>query len=224
VTTPQLVPSPGAVLDRLWSRLPEHYRLADAEQGSAATLTNHPMYRWLAGVCAQLGQVEALINRFDSDQGDGRSDLTDPAGADVAWLPWLAQFVGVQLAPGLSEMEKRDAVRYASAGWRAGTKSAIADAAKTELTGTRFARVYDHTVNQPGDGGVWDVLIVTRTTETPDVPAVLAAVLRRGAKPAGVVLRHRAYEASWDTVTATYPTWTALQAAGSWDRIQEAGL
>jgi hypothetical protein len=222
VSLPVLAPTPGAVLDRLWERLPEHYRLAD-EGPQGAGLSDHPMYRWLAGVCRQLGDVEKLVDRFDTEVG-GTSDLTDPVTADVAWLPWLAQLVGVSLRADLTEMEARDAIRYASSGWRAGTKSAIADAAKTELTGTRFARVYDHSVYTPGDGGVWDVLIVTRSTETPNVGAVLTAVTRRGAKPAGVVLHHRAYEAAWDTVTATYPTWNALQAAGSFDRIQEAGL
>lgn len=222
MSTPALVPSPGVVLDRLYQRLPEHYRTAD-ETVAAAGLSQHPMYRWLAGACAQLGDVDRLIDRFDTELV-GTSALTDPRVADVAWLPWLAQLVGVTLAPSLTSAEMRDAVRFASSGWRAGTKSAVADAVKTELIGTRYAKVYDHSVNSPGDGGVWDVLIITRTTETPNVAAVLAAAIRRGAKPAGVVLRHRAYEAAWDTVTATYPTWAALEGAGSWDRIQEAGL
>lgn len=213
---PVLAPAPGPVLDRLYDRLPEHYRTADEPLG-------YPLYRFLAGVCRELGQVEALIDRLDTEIG-GTSDLTDPMTADLAWLPWLAQLVGVQLRADLTPAEMRDAVRYASSGWRAGTKTAVADAAKTELTGTRFARVYDHSITTPGDGGVWDVLIVTRTSETPDVTRVLQAVTRRGAKPAGVVLHHRAYEASWDTVQATYPTWSAWEAAGSWNKIQEAGL
>lgn len=220
---PVLAPPAGAATDRLYGRLPDHYRDADAG-------LDYPLYRWLAGLGAVLSQVEDLIDRIDYvAPGDGgaagdTSDLVDPTVADVDWLPWLAQLVGVQLSPALSEAEKRDAILYASAGWRAGTKSAVAAAAKTELTGTRYAKVYDHSVSVPGDGGMWDVLIVTRTSETPDPSRVLAAVVRRGAKPAGVVLHHRAYEASWDTVVSTYPTWAALEAAGSWIKIQEAGL
>lgn len=221
---PILSPDPGPSLDRVYDSLPEHYRVADEDAG------DYPLYRWLAGLLAVSGRVETLIDDVDfvpvADGGavGDTSTLSDPAVAPLEWLPWMAQLVGVPLRPDLSATEKRDAVQFASAGWRAGTKAAVADAARSELTGTRYARVYDHSVSEPGDGGEWDVLIVTRASETPNVPAVLAAVTRRAAKPAGVVLRHRAYEASWDTVSTTYPTWTALESAGSWDRIQEAGL
>lgn len=216
---PVLVPDPGPALDRVYDRLPDHFLAADARGG-------YPAYRWLAGVLAPLGEVETLLADIDYDSDDpaDTSTLVDPRVADIGWLPWLAQLVGVPLRPELSETEARDAVEFASAGWRAGTKQAVADAARSELTGTRFARVYDHSITEPGDGGQWDVLIVTRTSETPDVGAVLAAVERRAAKPAGVVLHHRAYEATWDTVSGTYPTWLTLEAAGAWDRIQEAGL
>lgn len=223
MTVPVLTPDPGPLLERLYSRLPDHYRAQDES-------ADYPLYRWLAGICAEGGAVEALMDRIDYvSPNDGgvvgdTSDLVDPGTADAAWLPWLAQLVGVALSPGLSETQKRDAIRYASAGWRAGTKASVADAAKSELTGTKYAQVYDHTVSTPGDGTMWDVLIVTRTEETPDVSAVLAAVEKRGAKPAGVVLHHRAYAASWDTVEATYPTWSAVDAAGSWIKVQEAGL
>lgn len=152
------------------------------------------------------------------------SDLTDPQTADAEWLPWLAQLVGVPLTADMSEAERRDAVQYASSGWRAGTKSAIADAAKSALIGSRYAKVYDHSVASPGDGGVWDVLIVTRGTETPDVAAVLSAVIRRAAKPAGVVLRHRAYESEWSAQESQFPSWNAIEAAASWNKIQEVGL
>lgn len=218
---PTLLPDPGPVLDRIYDSLPEHYRLADEKQGYA-------LYRYLAGPASQYGLVDALIERFDADPTDptrpARAALADPAAADPAWLPWLAQLVGVVLDPALSLAEQRDAIRYASAGWRAGTKASVADAARTALTGTRFARVYDHSITEPGDGGQWDVLIVTRATETPDVMAVLDAVVRRGAKPVGVTLHHRAYSASWGTVETTYPTWGDIKAAGSFARIQEAGL
>lgn len=223
MTTPTLTPDPGAAHDRLYNRLPEHYRTADEQAG-------WPLYRWIAGITSQLGAVEALRDRIDYatvDDGGApgdTSDLTDPLTADLRWLPWLAQLVGVQLRADLTDAEMRDAIRYASSGWRAGTKGAVADAAKTELTGTRAARVYDHTVFAPGDGGAWDVLIVTRPSETPDVTRVLRAVERRGAKPAGVVLHHRAYEASWDTVEASFPTWTDIRNAGSWNTVQEAGI
>lgn len=220
MTVPVLVPDPGPTLPRLYDRLPEHYRAYDETVG-------HPLYRWLAGILAEQGAVEILTDRLGAS-ADGASDLTDPMVADAAWLPWLAQLVGTQLQGGMSDAERRDAVRYASAGWRAGTKTAISDAVRSELTGTRFAQVFDHAVSRPGDGGVWDVLVVTRGSETPNVAAVLAAAVRRGAKPAGVVLRHRVYDVPWSTFMAAYPTWAAWAAngpkPGTWGQAMETGL
>lgn len=157
---------------------------------------------------------------FRTPRLDDTSDLGDPTTADPEWLPWMAQLVGVKLEPGFTEQQARDAVLYASAGWRAGTKQAIADAAKSELTGTKYAAVYDHAITGPGNGGQWDVLIITRPTETPDPAKLLAAVVARGAKPAGVVLRHRAIESSWDTVESENPTWADI--TETWDELQEA--
>lgn len=220
---PPLVPDPGPTLPRLYSRLPEHYRTADAADG-------YPLYRWLAGIGSQIGALELLINRLDfyttndGGQPGDTSDLTDPTTADPRWLEWLAQLVGVRLDPSLTDLERRDAVAFASSGWRAGTKQAITDAARVALTGTKYAQVYDHTIFAPGDGDVWDVLIITRGTETADPAAVLRTVITRGAKPAGVVLHHRSFDTTWDTVEAKFPSWTAIENAGSWNAIQEAGL
>lgn len=155
------------------------------------------------------------------------SDLVDPAGADDAWLPWLGQLLGVTLPPSLSPAERRDAVTFASSGFRSGTKGAVADAARSVLTGTRYARVYDHSIPVNGvltPGGQWDVTIVTRATETPATADVVAAVVRKAAKPAGVKLYTVPYAASWDTIEAQLPSWDAWEARGSWDRVQEAGL
>ena len=213
--------TPGAPLNRMYAALPDHYRDADAAD-------DYPLYRFMAGVAAELGDVDDLLERFDFDPvTEGRlatSDLADPRTSELGWLPWMAQLLGVQIDPAYTPAEMRDAVFYASSGWRAGTKNSLADVAKASLTGTKYAKVYDHTVSLPGDGGQWDVLLVTRVTETPNQASMLAAITRRGAKPAGVTLRYRAYESSWDTIEVTYPTWTALEGAGSWDRIQEAGL
>ena len=215
MTVPTLTPDPGPTLARLYERLPEHYRAYDETAG-------FPLYRWLAGVLSEQGAVEVLIDRLGGASSE--SDLADPDRADVAWLPWMAQLVGARLAAGMSVAEQRDAVKYASAGWRAGTRQAVADAVRSELTGTRFAQVYDHSVVRPGDGGVWDVLIVTRGSETPDVPAVLAAAVRRGAKPAGVRLYHRTYDVPWSTLMAAYPTWANYPAGVTWARLMETGL
>lgn len=220
--------------ERLYASLPEYMRQADAKQ-------NYILKRWVSCIADQQSLVDLLISRIDyvpttegGIAGD-TSDLVDPVTANVEWLTWLGQLVGVSITPNLSDQEKRDAVRYASSGWRVGTKKALADAAKSELTGTKYAQVYDHSTDSSviGAASEWDVLIVTRGTETPNVAAVLEAVKRKRAKPAGVLLWHRAYTAPWsasfrDTAVSTpgkYPTWGALAADnGTWVKIEEAGL
>lgn len=219
-------PAFTAHLERLYERLPEHYRDADGRQDG-----DYPLKRFLALLGDQAGALEVLVDRIDfipehegGVAGD-TSDLVDPDTADVAWLPWLGQLLGAQIAPGLTDAEKRDLVRFAPAGWRAGNKQAVADAAKTVLTGTKYAQVYDHSTDVSAIGAAtqWDVLIVTRTSETPDPALVIPTVIAKRAKPAGVELYHRSYEGSWGDVSAEFPTWADWNGR-TWAEIQEAGL
>lgn len=202
-----------ALTERLYGRLPELLRIADVA-------ADYPLKRYIGAVADRLGDIEVIADRIAA------GDLADPLLADDAWLDWLGQTVGVRLDPKLTAVERRDAVRFAPSGWRAGTKAAVADAAKSELTGTRYADVRDHSV--PGAGGIgtggqWDVVIITRSSETPNGAAVVAAVLAKGAKPAGVTLYHRAYEATWAQIETAFPTWDALEGK-TWTQIEEAGL
>jgi hypothetical protein len=223
------VPEPifSAFLERLYLNLPEHYREADGGEGR-----DWPLKRYLALLGDQASAVETLLDRvnfFPLDEagsvGD-TSDLVAPAAADIAWLEWMAQLVGVRLDPKMTEQEKRDAVSTASSGWQAGTKAAVAAAARTALTGSQFAEVKDHStdISEIGAASQWDVLVVTRGSETPDPGAVLTAITTKGAKPAGVKLWHRSYEADWGTIQAAYPTWADWHAAGSWRALGETGL
>lgn len=239
------VPEMSTLADRLYGRLPEVYRRFDAED---QTWT---LKRYIAAMFMQGGEIDDVIERIAGERPVGPatpepwglrgfeleqwranrtsrpSALADPSQADAAWLPWLAQLVGATLDPGATEQEKRDTIRYATSGWRGGTRAAIADAAKTALTGTRYARVVPHM--KPGMSGglqaglIWDITIVTRASETPDANAVLGAVLRKGVKPAGVVLWHAVYEATWDQIEAIYPMWFMREAL-TWDEQAQAGL
>lgn len=204
---------------RIYDRLPEHYRTADADQVDP----DYPLLRFLALIGDQLGELEDLVDRVDylpPDEGGlpgDTSDLVDATTADAAWLPWLAQLVGAVLPPGLSEAAQRDAVQFAPGGWRAATKGAIADAARTALTGTKYVVIRDHYTGDP-----WKVEVRTRTTETPSVPAVLAAIVDKGAKPAGVELVATAYQATWAAVLAGRPTWADF-AGATWAEVLETG-
>lgn len=238
------VPYMSTLADRLYQRLPEIYRTMDALDGG------WPFKRYIAGMLAVAGQIDDTIEAIEGERPIGPaspepwalaaddlenwraarqsrpSALADPEQADAAWLPWLAQLVGAVLDPAASEAEQRDTIRYATSGWRGGTRSAIADAARSALTGTKQVSVLVHTKVVGGDiaaGTAWDITIVTKTSETPDVNAVLGAVLRKGVKPAGSVLWHKAFAASWDAVTAAYNTWDSREGK-SWTTIEETGL
>lgn len=239
------VPYMSTLVDRLYRRLPEVYRTMDASN------SDWPLKRYLGGLLSTAGAIEDTFTAIRGDFPIGPaspqpwalppdelaawvssrlnrpSALGDPAQANSAWLPWLAQLVGAPLDPGATEQEQRDTIAFATSGWRGGTRQAIADAARTALTGSMYAQVVPHTI--PTDsggvqaGGVWDITIVTRDSETPDPGAVLDAVLRKGVKPAGAVLHHASYGASWAQIEAVFPTWSDWNAA-TWAQIQQAGL
>jgi hypothetical protein len=239
------VPYMSILADRLYQRLPEVYRTMDANN------SDWPLKRYLGGMLATAGAIGDTFTQIRGDFPIGPaapapwalsadelaiwqanrvnrpSALGDPGQADPRWLPWMAQLVGAPLDPGASVQEQRDTIAFATSGWRGGTRQAIADAARTALTGSMYAQVVPHVV--PSDnggldtGGVWDITIITRSSETPDPGAVLDAVLRKGVKPAGAVLHHATYGASWAQIEAVYPTWADWNAA-TWAQIEQAGL
>lgn len=210
-------PEVTAFTTRVYEQMPEAHRVPDVG-------LDYPLLRYLSLVLDAVDVVDTLAERFSPVDATGRRrtpELVDPLLADEPWLRWLGQLVGATRLDGLTGISLREAVRFAASGYRVGTKAAIADAARSALTGTRYARVFDHSIVTPGDGGRWDVLVVTRTSETPDVDAVLAAIHEKGAKPAGVVLHHRLHEATYAQVqggttpdsyaarAAAFPTYTA---------------
>jgi len=238
------VPYLTLLVQRLWGRLPETYRTFDAVNRT------WPFKRYLGAAMEQAGVIDDTVTAIagenpvgpatpepwslDGDQLEQwraarrfrPSALGDPDQADAKWLTWLAQLVGARLDPAATEAEKRNTIKFATSGWRAGTRQAIADAARTALTGSKYAVVMPHKIPAVGggvtDGTIWDVTIVTQTAETPDSAAVLAAVLRAGVKPAGVVLHVADYGSTWDLIEAYYPTWDDLELA-TWDEIEQIG-
>lgn len=239
------VPFMSSLVDRLYHRLPEVFRTMDA-----VDLT-WVLKRYLGGVLSPAADIDDMVIAITGDQPVGPaipepwglpadelanwrgnrvtrpSALGDPDQANAAWLPWLAQMVGARLDPGASEEEKRDTIRFATSGWRAGTRAAIIDAARSALTGTKLASLYPHTkVTGGGDleaGTPWDITIVTKTSETPDPDIVLGAILRKGVKPAGAVLWHKSYGTDWATLESLRPTWADWDGA-TWTEIEETGL
>lgn len=251
--------------ERLYSRLPETFRVADVT-------TDYTLKRYIRGVAAVQGELDRLLARFDRldiiEQAakrnapfydykrrseytgvdvagditqthdltpaeetalgwapiDETSDLTDPQSADVEWLGWMGQLVGVGIDTSAlnSDQERRDAVAFASSGFHAGSQQALEDACRSELTGSRYVRVYTHSnLSGIGSGTQWEILLVTKVSETPPSAEVLNAVIRKGAKPAGVVLYHRTYETPWDQTDTL--TWDQRDAM-TWNQLEDYGV
>lgn len=206
--------------ERLWERMPGVYKFEDAQH-------EWQMKRWLSGVVDVFGDVDTLIDRIKyvppedgPELQDLHSDLVDPNQADAAWLPWLAQLVGVHFDYLLTEVQKRERIASAIGGVRAGTKAAIIQAVQAVLTGTKTVYVYpfSNAVGGINAGTQWEVLIMTLAAET--VSDVVQAVVNAGAKPAGVKLYHVTYGATWTTVEAAKPTWTNWDAT-TWEQLEQ---
>ncbi len=208
-------PVVSAAVERMYSRLPLAYAKADATAEG-----DWPLLRFLSLVGDQLGEVEVLFDRINFlDPASGgavgdTSDLTDPLVADEAWLPWLAQLVGAHLGDTGTITAKRDAVLFAPTGWLAGTKTALADAVRSVLTGSKYVGLFTHVAGDP-----WKVEIRTRAAESPGPAAVAAAIAAKRAKPAGVELTFTDYSATWDMLEASYPTSDAWDAK-TWDQLE----
>lgn len=218
-------PTFSVTTERLWSRLPETYRVQDAAE-------NWTFKTWLAGMVDQAGLVETMIDRFTYTTADEveqtlplheRSDLVDPVYADDAWLPWLAQLVGAN--PRQTTAQLRGAIP-ATAAFRGGTRPAIIAAAQAVLTGTKNVGLYDHTLSATAIGAAseWNMLIVTNPGETPAGVNVVAAVIAAGAKPAGVLFQTRVFSNSWDQLVAagvvSWFNWEAL----TWAQIEQHAI
>lgn len=141
-------------------------------------------------------------------QGRGDLDPWDPLWlvdeAPEFALPWLAQFHGVRLPPGVTGDQARDFIRDAG-GLNRGTDRAIRAAVRVTLTGTRRVTVY------PRYGAPTGVLVVTYTGETPDPVAAEGAA--RDALPAGYQLTYEVrtgqdYQTA-QAAKATYAEWLA---------------
>jgi len=196
-----------AATERLYARLPQLYRDADEAQADGAN--GFPLLRFLSLLADQVGAVEDLLARFDAVP---TSDLVDPASADSGWLTWLAQVAGVDLGDETDVARRRQLIADADDSRSHGSEGAIIANVAPLLTGTKSVRVfalYRH---------VWRVLVLTRNDEMSATTsaAILAAARRQ--KPAGVELEHDV-GLTWAELEANYPTWTAIEAAGSWGAL-----
>jgi len=117
-------------------------------------------------------------------------------------LPYRAQFVGVRVTPGATPAQARAQIKGVG-GFKRGTPAAMIEAVKATLTGTKYVGLIER------DGDAWHITVTTRSSETPNPSATLAAAVSQ--KAAGLVLN------VVNTATITYAEsevrWGALPAA-----------
>jgi hypothetical protein len=133
----------------------------------------------------------------DGDIGDGiygedvsPADLVDPAKADPAWLPWLAQLVGARVDPMAPVATQRAAIANVASTWDHASPAAMRRAVAAVLTGTKYVEV-----NSPGINATdlprWTITVRTKASES----------------PASNV---------WAATMAASPTWAGITNGGSW--------
>lgn len=116
----------------------------------------------------------------DTDQQLGWGIILDVDNCDPILLPWLGQYNGTVVNTTHTVDEQRRQIREARGSHR-GRPSAVVSDIQAQLTGTQFVDLIER------DGGEFLNTVVTRTSETPDSDAVVAALANPATKPLGVL-------------------------------------
>ena len=235
--------------ERLYRRLPEFYRILDSQNDWHFKKYISSIADQLNDIDVLVARLEYIppedradyyasldeYNTFARPAGletetlgfapiGETSDLLDARTSDSAWLAYIAQLIGADISDLVTDTDRRDAIIFNYLGFRAGSTEALQDAAKRVLTGSKYVRVYPHRDGAGGsifaEGTQWDILIITKSEETPSVEDIVAEILRKGAKPAGVVLHHIAYAVTWEVLELTFPTWANIESVGTWNNIE----
>ena len=121
-----VVPAVAADTQEMWRRLGPW---VDADAATGYTLR-----MWLDGIGRMLQPVDDLVR--DTSAGPGWSAALDVTRAPTAYLPWLGQFVGVKVDPGLSDAAQRANI-VGEAGFARGTPAALISTAQRYLKGAK---------------------------------------------------------------------------------------
>lgn len=143
----------------------------DANQG-------YSLAYFCSAIATMFDQVQGYVETRD-DGTPGWGALMNADSAPVEVLPWLGQFVGVQVPDGLTEDQQRALVKDVG-GFRRGTVASLIAAAQQYLTGTKSVTVLERY------GSPYHLRISTRTAETANQTLVLNALMAQ--KPAGIVM------------------------------------
>lgn len=182
-------PAVSETAERLYETLGSGMTGGDAELG-------YPLLWFCHAICAPLARVDRYVR--ESENHEGWELAFDVDTAPRRALPYMGQFVGARLTPGLTEDDEREEIRHVR-GWRRGTLKSVTEAVRATLTGTRTVTVTER------DGSPYIVTVETIDVETPDPEATNRALVR--ALPAGILSNttgqpFRAtfadYDAFWD--------------------------
>ncbi len=151
----------------------------------------------------------AQIHGYVTDQADGTPGwaiIMDPDGAPPEVLPWLAQFVGVEVTDEMDEAAIRAAIKLPS-GFARGTPAALVAAVKPSLTPPQTVLV-----DERYQDNAWRLRVRTLAVETPDPAATKAAA--KSQKPIGIVLTYAAIVTwDWGDLQGEHATWGDVKAA-----------
>jgi hypothetical protein len=117
----------------------------------------------LAVLCSAAAAMFDEVGGLMEPTSDGlpwESKLFDPDVCPAFLLPWLAQFVGVTLPPGLTESQQRLRINETD-GVQRGRPVAIKGAARQFLTGTKSVTLYERIGGSP-----YEYLVITYAAET----------------------------------------------------------
>lgn len=131
---------------------------------------------YLDSIGQMFDEIEDLA-RDEADDTPGWSKLMDADRTPAKALPWLAQFVGVTLAPTLSEADKRAYIK-AAANWKRGSVQALRETTQFFLSGSKTVRIDER------DSSPYHYTITINPAEVANLPLVQAALLAQ--KPAGL--------------------------------------
>lgn len=138
-----------------------------------------PLLEVAEAIGQQLQPIEDIIR--DTDAHVGWGVVMDVDDNPMDWLGWLAQFGGVRLKTGLTDLAQRARVKSTD-GMNRGTPSAVVGAAQQTLTGTKTVYLVER------HGSAYRLTVTTIAAETPNAAQVLADIIEQ--KPAGIVLVH----------------------------------
>lgn len=179
-------PDLGSVAEELYSRLAQfHAHTLDGREVTDEELGWQLLIFW-GSVARRWQYVEDLSRPGDGSEGwsplvdieripDGTGPLDEGNG-----LPFLSQFKGVTLLPGMTPDQQRERIHNTD-GFVRCTSDAIEFAAKRHLTGTRT--VY---INEREGGLAKHIGVVTYTTETPDPTVTFNDIIEQ--KPWGYIV------------------------------------